>query len=92
MKIPKKLKVGGHIYKVILSSDLGENTDGDHDTETNKIRIRKTLPKSQKEVTFFHEVFHALNSEITNLSLGHVVLESLAQQMYQVLKDNNMLK
>lgn len=91
MKIPSKIRVGGHIIKVEFV-DLGDSLDGDSNTGKNLIRIHKDLPESQKAVTFFHELFHILNSTWAETREGHIFLESLSQQLFQVLSDNKMLK
>lgn len=57
------------------------------DREKGLISIRKDLMDTQRESTLFHEIFHVLNSE-----LDHVILDGLAEQLYQVLKDNRMLR
>lgn len=92
MTIPKKLKVGGHIITVDASKDLGEDLNGDFDTEKLLIRISSALPKSMQGATLVHEVFHALNPAFDNDPIGHALLESLSEQWYQVLSDNNMLR
>lgn len=90
MKIPKQLKVGGHIIKVDSTSELpGE--DGSFSSRENMIRICKLLPQSQKEMTLIHEILHSLNSTF-HQGDKHTILDSLAEQLYQVLSDNKMLK
>jgi hypothetical protein len=91
MKIPKKLKIGGHMVTVDSTKNL-RGVDGDWDSGKNLIRISADLAKSQKEVTLFHEVFHALNATMSEQQSGHNFLESFAQQVYQVLADNKLLK
>lgn len=91
MKIPKYLKIGGHIIKVDMSKEL-EGINGEFVVKTNTIRICKTLAQSQKESTFFHEIFHAMNSTFSVRDISHFLLDSLSEQFYQVFKDNKMLK
>ena|SRR3990167_861374 len=90
MQIPAKLKIGGHIYKV--ETRLGDdNLDVANCGRTNRdkgiIAINKSLMQSEREVTLFHEIFHCINNQ-----LNEITSESLAQQIYAVLKNNNMLK
>jgi hypothetical protein len=89
MIIPKSLKIGGHIYKII-QDDTGEDLGF---TYTGKLEIHldKEMKKSQKEAILLHEIFHCLN---TTFDKGdrHAILDSIAEQLYQVLKDNNLLK
>lgn len=84
MRIPKKLKIGGHWVTVRLSGDIEDN--GISDTEKNEIILNKRLPQSQLEATLIHEVFHFLNTTIK-----HDLLDSLSEQIYQVLKDNKLI-
>lgn len=89
MKIPKKIKVGGHIIKVEQSKELPD-ANGKFEWKENTMYICKTLPQSQKESTFFHELFHIMNTTLNNSM--HAAIDSLAEQFYQVLKDNDLLK
>lgn len=88
MKLPKVLKIGGHTITVTLA-DLGGDTDGDFSTEKNEIRIHNKLPPSQMGATLLHEIMHALNAQF-HKDMEHIILESLSQQLYQVLKDNKL--
>lgn len=91
MKIPKQLKIGGHIVTIDVSKELsGKNGESIYDK--NLIEICKKLPQSQKESTLIHEIFHFLNSSISDSSMGHSLLDSLSEQFYQVLSDNKLLK
>lgn len=91
MKIPKTLKIGGHTVTVDCSKEL-ENRSGEWLSDSNTIRICKTLPPSQQEATIIHEILHAINSEWDTTQVGHILLESISQQLYQVLADNKLLK
>ena len=86
MNIPKKLKVGGHIIKVDCSKEI-KDVNGEADYTHNEIRICKTLCQSQKEATLIHEIFHFLNGTFDQKE-NHELMDSLAEQLYQVLKDN----
>lgn len=91
MKIPKKLKIGGHIYKIDSTEEL-DGISGDTDSVKNVIRLSKTLVPSQREATLIHEIFHAINTTFGSTNDGHRFLDSLSEQLYQVLSDNKMLK
>lgn len=88
MKLPKTLKVGGHTIKVTVYP-LPDGVDGEFSTETNEIRISDRLAPSQIGATLLHEIMHAMNSEFDK-DLEHIILESLSQQLYQVLHDNKL--
>lgn len=91
MRIPKKIKVGGHIYKVEVvdrvETDPGENNCGDCDWQINRIRVKKDLPESQKAETFLHEIIHACNTDMAEKEVNN-----LSFKLYQVLADNDLLK
>lgn len=84
MKIPKRLKIGGHLVTVRFSKDIEDN--GFSDTVKNEIVINANLPQSQREATLIHEVLHFLNTTIK-----HDLLDSLSEQIYQVLSDNKIV-
>ena len=89
MNIPKKLKIGGHIYKVIfkkLEEKLGETNHA-----KCEIVIDNTSGKSQQEATLIHEIFHTINGTMSESTLSHCLLDSLSEQFYQVLKDNKLI-
>ena len=90
MKIPKKLKIGGHIIKVDCSEEL-RGANGMSSYMTNTIKLCKSLPQSQKESTLIHEIMHFINSDLGDRESHHAILSSLAEQLYQVLKDNHLL-
>ncbi len=91
MHIPKQLKIGGHNIKVEIC-DLPSDRDGDFSSTTNTIRLEKKMTKSRQEATLIHEVFHVLNAVLGETHLGHMLLDSLSEQFYQVLSDNKLLK
>ena len=91
MKIPKTIKIGGHLISIDQNQEI-EDAAGDWNARKNLIRIDKHLPMSQKEATLIHEIFHAMNYTFADEPVAHALLESLSEQWYQVLSDNDMLK
>ena len=91
MKIPKQLKIGGHIVKIIINQEL-DGKNGETNWKNNEIKICKTIPQSQKEATLIHEIFHILNTTIGENPDHHALIDSLSEQIYQVLSDNKLLK
>ncbi len=85
MQIPKKLKILAHNYSIKEVDGLPD--EGSFNWLENVILINKKLPQSRKEAVLFHEIIHAINSE-----LNEEMVEFLAQNLYQVLKKNNMLR
>lgn len=93
MKIPTKIKIGGHVFKVEVK-EIDKNECGETNFLTGTISIEKRLPQSVKESTLIHEIIcHAINTTFTGEShLAHAYMDSVAEQIYQVLKDNKLLK
>lgn len=89
MNYPKTLKIGAHRYKLIFSPSWeGTTRDdlGETNYETRTIYIKAGLPETVAFETFIHEVFHVINAQ-----LDHVLLESLSEQLTQVLVDNGLV-
>ena len=84
MKIPKQLLVGGINYEVRLAK---MKCAGIILRNCNLIKINKDLSKQQQEESLFHEIVHAINWEMSEKET-----ELLAQALYQVLHQNNLLK
>ena len=89
MKLPNKIKIGGHEYniKLVEPSKLEDGNCGMIDRDKGEIYISKNLIRSEQEVTFFHEVIHIINS-----ALSEEQTDSFAQSIYSLLKNNNLLK
>ena len=86
MKIPKKIKVGGLVYDVEVVDAIensGAQARTHHDTQI--IYIRK-MKQERMEQTFFHELMHCINNELTEWEV-----ESISVGVFQVLKDNKLI-
>lgn len=99
MKIPKTLKIGGHTFKVIYPYRFKERFDrlGWADLDLNKLYIagedvNGKLPISKVEMLFFHEMLHAIDEVYNANKLDEETTKRLGEGIYQVLKDNNLLK
>ena len=101
VNIPKSLKVGGHILEITFPHKFSERSDcfGYFDLARGKILITNIdangneLTETQIEATFWHEVFHAINTVYCCRKLGksadeEEMTEALAQGMTQLLRDN----
>jgi hypothetical protein len=104
IKLPEKVKIGGHWYKVIFPYHFKElnKADGQRDGYAMEIRINDRdgsgcqRVDSAIAVTFIHEVFHALD-ELTGRNYfkdddGEKYLDCLAEMVYGFLVDNGHLK
>lgn len=89
MKIPKKVKVGGITYKVkdvdIISS--GTSDCGICSLDDSCIELLRKHKKQAKEITFLHELLHAIFYHCAMEQDEHVV-EVLANALHMVIKDN----
>ncbi len=74
------MKIGIHKYRIVYKEmeDCGEV-----DRTKNIISIKKDMSESEKLVTLCHEILHVINGE-----LSETLVESLAQQLSSVLKEN----
>ena len=88
MKFKEIYKIGGHVFHLkLVPCDNMDGGVGDIDRNNGVIRISSDLQKTHREQTFFHEVLHIINNEMTE-----VEIEYLSQSLYAFLSDNDMLK
>ena len=106
MKIPTRLKIGGHQYKVIYPYHFKELTSGlvgQHDHTVNEIRLIDVdsgglkRVDSQIYVTLIHEIMHSLDRltgqhRFSDDAKAEDYLHSLSEMIYQFLVDNGFLK
>ena len=99
MKIPKTLKIGGHIIDVEFTDNEVHinNRMGNSSSSENVIQVSSRYPKSQQASVLLHEIIHTVldynGYKYGNEDQGvhcEKVVESLAQSLYQVLKDNKL--
>ena len=94
MKIPKKIKIGGFDYDIILDNLLrkaGNEYPGTHSQWEQKIFISNDQHQQQQEESLIHEIIEAINRG-NDLKMEHPTISTLSYALYQVLKDNNLLK
>ena len=79
----KKIKVGGLTYQIRYDDieDLGKT-----DFIKSIITIDSKLNEEQQEAVLVHEVLHCINNQLSEKDV-----EFLAQAIYQIIKDNNIL-
>ncbi len=94
MKIPKQIKIGGHIFKVIIEDRDNVGADGKLGSckaSINKIWLDIKQPQTQMESTLLHEIIEALNWQM-NIGISEEKICQLEAGLYQTLKDNDLLK
>lgn len=84
----KELKIGGHIWKIEYK-ELDEKL-GETDWNKQTIFIEQNMSEDMKVATLIHEVLHCCNPTLDSSELGHALIDSLAEQLYQVVADNNL--
>jgi len=90
VKLPKKLSILGHKYKVKTWKNTAKEGAGQVYgrcmVEALTIFIATEYPESQVEATLLHEIIEALNYHL-ELRLEHNQIQGLEAGLYSVLKD-----
>lgn len=96
MQIPDKIKVSGIWYKIEIAKDTSD--DMNEALNRGKVAFSKGIIKildsyfpESKVRTLLHEIIHILDDDL-GLDLDEKTIRRLASGLYQVLKDNNLLK
>ncbi len=95
MKLPSRVKVGPHVYRVISDKGLGERASaaGICGADSQEIRIDSALGRTVKKETLLHECGHAAWTQ-TELDRKYsdddeeTVLWSLTPLLLGILRDN----
>lgn len=101
-KLPKKLKIGGHVFDVEFPYKFKDNVNlmGQCDTAINSIKIMgqdqggNEYAESKVWSCFFHEILHACDI-LTAYKIfddNEPALDAICEMLYQVLNDNKLLK
>lgn len=85
MQIPDKIKIGGQQIKVKITKNVPGDNNGYWDSRVSTIYLHKDLPTTEMQVTFLHEIIHAINN-----SIDEKEIEYLSQAIYQVMVDNQL--
>ena len=95
MKIPKRIKVAGHTYKVVWDDKLLSNEGFMGLACHNQLIIYlckkyrgEKIVKSIIEENLIHEIIHTVDVNYNNHSLDEKTVDRLSEGLYQVLKDN----
>ena len=99
MKIPKTLKIGGFIWKIVYNQDVntGSATFGQTHYRTQKLFIAPESSQQKQEQALIHEILHAIFwqnalTETFKNEQEEQIVASLSMGLYQVLKDNHLLR
>jgi len=83
------MKIGCHNISVVFKELEDDNAS--FDWNTNTITISSKLPPDQMFSALVHEWLHVCNSTLDSDTLGHAMLDGLAEQLAQILFDNQIL-
>ena|ERR1700749_52253 len=101
MKIPKKLKIAGFIWDVAENKEVTNEGGCYGSTHNNlqKIFLEPKMTIQKRDQVFLHEILHAVWNSYGlsyNKDFNHdkeeLVVDALSNGLYQVLRDNNLLK
>jgi|ERR1035437_1797103 hypothetical protein len=101
MKIPNKLKIGGFEWEIKENKEVAfeGNCFGSTHLPSQRIYIDPDSTMQKKEQTLIHEILHALwwQTGLTERykktpEIQEEIIQALGHGMYQVLKDNDLLK
>ena len=101
MMIPKKLKIIGFEWQIKESQEIADEGAcfGSTHTQSQTIYLEKRALTQKKEQVLLHEILHALwwqqglSQRFTKQKeIEEEIITTLSQGLYQVLKDNNLLK
>ncbi len=92
MKIPDKIKIGGHVYKVVFPYTFIERHDIDGLTDQDTLEIKlsagdgtgQKLARSKIEEHFFHEIIHAIDDVYNANGLDEPMVKRLGQGLYRM--------
>ena len=87
IRIPKKLDIFGHKYKVVERDEekAGADAFGSHFGVINKIYLNSRIKGSQRESSFLHELLEAANWH-QHIELSHKQIEQLEIGLYNIFK------
>ncbi len=91
MKLPEKVKIGGHTFNVTLVEVVNKHSPrrAEIDHLEGEIRIKTEMCHSKQEQSLLHEILHELDQQCAT-GLDEETLIRLAEGLYDVLKTNKL--
>ena len=87
----KSIKIGAIEYDIYEIADLRSSDDeklnGHIKYEDMEIKINEHLEQPQKAIALLHEILHGI-AHLTGRGHNERKIDSMAQNLYQVLRDN----
>ena len=92
MKIPKKIKIGGHWLDIGYKSESKDRYDksGSRFGWEHKLILQVDMPISKQESILLHEILHEIDFQ-HSLELSERQVATIAECLYQVITDNDLL-
>uniref|UniRef100_A0A6M3K3W8 Uncharacterized protein n=1 Tax=viral metagenome TaxID=1070528 RepID=A0A6M3K3W8_9ZZZZ len=96
IKLPKKIKVGGAVYKVNLGKETENGYVGYHDYHNQIIKVATTHTGDTRHnlmilETLLHEVIHAISAIWLEDKLSEKVVTKLSTALFFLLTQNNLM-
>lgn len=90
MKLPKKIKIGGHTIKIkqVKSDTLKNHGSYDNWYKEIQINIDSTTESTQAEA-LLHEIIEAIKG-VNNLDLDHKDLTVISENIFAVIRNNKI--
>lgn len=83
------MKIGCH--EISIKYEELESDNASFDWNTNTITISSKLPPDQMFSALIHEWLHVCNSTLDSDTMGHALLDSIAEQLAQIMLDNKVV-
>lgn len=91
MKIPNKINICGKWHDVIIKKLDDSDNYGLYATNDCKIYLCSDVDRQIIEETFLHEILHGADMVMGNY-LSEEQIKTLSKLLYQILKDNRLLR
>jgi len=91
MKIPGKIKLGGHEINIEKVNTKDIDSGGEFNGYYNVIRLRVDHDSTESCVAecFLHEIIEAIKMK-NQLNIDHTHLTVLSENLFQVMRDNEL--
>ena len=90
MKIPEKIKFGGHNIpiKLVMADEI--KGSGEYDSWYEAIKVnRDGTPEAKQAETLLHEIIEVINAKF-NLEISHTALTGISEMLFSVLRNNDL--
>ena len=89
MNIPDIIKIGGHYFEVKKTTSKYVSNTATCENFYNLIQINTDAAQSAQDEALLHEIVEAIDTA-NDFKLSHMIISTLAENLYQVLKDNKL--